>query len=58
MPLEVSLSKHFTINDENVGRLLLLIEARQMPEMIKQEALQLEPLLESYEACKFPIHFL
>ena len=28
-------------------------EARQMPETIKQEALQLEPLLESYEAYKF-----
>ena len=25
VPLEVSLSKHFTSNDENVGRLLLLI---------------------------------
>ena len=24
-----------------------------MPEMIKQEALQLEPVLESYEACEF-----
>ena len=24
-----------------------------MPETIKQEALQLEPPLESYEACKF-----
>ena len=26
VPLEVSLSKHFTSNDENVGRLLLLID--------------------------------
>ena len=26
VPLEVSLSKHFTINDKNVGRLLLLID--------------------------------
>ena len=26
VPLEVSLNKHFTINDENVGRLLLLID--------------------------------
>ena len=28
-------------------------EARQMPEMIKQKALQLEPVLERYRACKF-----
>ena len=28
-------------------------EARQMPETIKQEALQLESVLESYGACKF-----
>ena len=26
VPLEISLSKHFTSNDENVGRLLLLID--------------------------------
>ena len=26
VPLEVSLSKHFTINNENVGHLLLLID--------------------------------
>ena len=26
-------------------------EAHQMPETIKQEALQLEPVLESYGAC-------
>ena len=26
VPLEVFLSKHFTSNDENVGRLLLLID--------------------------------
>ena len=26
LTVEVSLSKHFTINDENVGRLLLLID--------------------------------
>ena len=25
VPLEVSLSKHFTINDENVGRLIFII---------------------------------
>ena len=28
-------------------------ETRQMPEIMKQEALQLEPVLGSYEACKF-----
>ena len=28
-------------------------EASQMPEMIKQEALQLEPVLRGYGACKF-----
>ena len=26
VPLEVSLSKYFTSNDENVGRLLILID--------------------------------
>ena len=33
-------------------------EARQMPETIKQKALQLEPVLGSNGACKFSIHFL
>ena len=28
-------------------------EARQMPKTIKQKALQLEPVLGSYGACKF-----
>ena len=28
-------------------------EAHQMPEMMKQEVLQLEPVLGSYEVCKF-----
>ena len=28
-------------------------EAHQMPETIKEKALQLEPVLESYETCKF-----
>ena len=29
-----------------------------MSETMKQEALQLEPVLGSYDTCKFPIHFL
>ena len=33
-------------------------EARQMPEMIKQKALKLEPILGSYGACKFSHTFL
>ena len=33
-------------------------ETRQMPETIKQKALQLEPILGSNGACKFSIHFL
>ena len=32
---------------------LYCCEARQIPEMIKQEALQLEPVLESCGTCKF-----
>ena len=34
-------------------KILYCHEARQMPETIKQEALQLEPQLKSYGACKF-----
>ena len=39
--------EHATLN------ILYYCEARQMLEMMKQEALQLEPVLGSYEACKF-----
>ena len=49
-------SRYFVNNFREERATLIFLyhrEARQMPEMIKHKALQLEPVLESYGACKF-----
>ena len=42
-----------TFGSNALEKNLYCLEARQMPERMKQEALQLEPVLGSYGACKF-----
>ena len=47
------MEEFFSARNTPEQKFLYCREARQMPETIKQEALQLEPVLGSYGACKF-----